>query len=201
MLLGITLTGCQSCKSDNKQEINAADTSEIAELVVENTISTDRQYMYNNYGNDYRWYETCILLKDFMDEECDGTIEGISNIFQYITEFDSTSFDVHVVLSAYANGKHAYEVKEGFWVGDSPMNDDAIKVTYKQAFDRMMQSNFPKPHSKHCVLRREVGPVDAPPQYIFGNPKAQLYVDATTGDVTDKNPAFKGFGMPLGEWP
>ena len=200
-IVGIMATGCQSCKSENKQEVNAEDSLKVSELVVENTISADRQYMYNNYGNDYRWYETCILLKDYMDEECDGTIEGISNIFQYISDIDSTSFDVHVVLSAYGNGKHVYEVKEGFWVGDSPMNDEAIKLTFKQAFDRLMQSNFPKPHSRHCVLRKEVGPVDAQPQYIFGNTKAQLYVDATSGDVTDQNPAFKGFGKPLGEWP
>lgn len=159
--------------------------------------------MYNNYGGDYRYYETCILLKDFLDtEECDGSIEGISNVFQYVTQIDSTSFDVQVVLSAYANGKHVYEVKDAFWVGDDPMNDEAIKVTYKQAFERVMQSNFPKPHSRHCVLRKECGPKGGvAPQYIFGNTRAQLYVDATTGDVTDKNPAFGDFGKPLGEWP
>ena len=201
LMLGIMLTGCNSCsKPENKQEL-AADSVEVGELIVENTVSTDREYMFMNHGGDYRWYETCILLKDFMDEECDGTVEGVSNIFQYITNADSTSFDVNVVLSAYGYGKHTYEVKEGFWVGDSPMNEDSIKVTYKQAFALMMETNYIKPHSRHCVLRKEVGPVDANPQYIFGNKSRQVYVDAVTGDVTDENPAFHGFGMPLGEWP
>jgi hypothetical protein len=51
------------------------------------------------------------------------------------------------------------------------------------------------------VLRKEVAPLDCNPQYIFGNKRAQLYVDAVTGEVKDYNPAYKGFTMPLGEWP
>lgn len=202
LVLACTLfTGCNSCQSDNAKQENENSVQNVAELIVENTISTDRQYMHVNYG-DYRWYETCVLLKDFLDEECDGTISGISNIFQYIVSQDSTSADVAVVLSAYGDGKHVYEVKEGFWVGDSPMNDEEIKVTFNEAFERMMKTNYPKPHSRHCVLRKELGPVEGvAPQYVFGNTQAQLYVDAVTGEVNDENPAFKGFGKPLGEWP
>jgi hypothetical protein len=53
-----------------------------------------------------------------------------------------------------------------------------------------MAANAPKPHSRQVVLRKEVGPNSINPQYIFGNFQAQLYVDAVTGDVKTKNPAF-----------
>jgi hypothetical protein len=90
----------------------------------------------------------------------------------------------HVADSSYI------EEIEGFWVEDMNMNDEIISVTYKQAFQLINEVNFPKPHSKNCVLRKEVGPIEANPQYIFGNIESQLYVDALTGDVTDESPSF-----------
>lgn len=81
------------------------------------------------------------------------------------------------------------------------MHVEDIEITFNEAFQRVMESNYPKPHSKNCVLRKEVGSTDYHPQYIFGNPHAQLYVDAVTGEVTDKNPIYEvyGFKIPLGE--
>lgn len=68
-----------------------------------------------------------------------------------------------------------------------------------------MASNFPKPHSRNCVLRREIGPIpDVNPQYIFGNTKSQLYVDAVTGSVTNHTPAFQpdlAFSSPTANLP
>ena len=186
LLLGcIGLTGCNSCKSDNgKQE------EVLAELVVENTVSADREWMFENYGSDYSWYETCVLLKDYLDEECDGTVEGVSNVFQSLIEKEK-GFDSQAIVSAYAAGKHTTDVRAGLWVGDFPLNDEEIKITFKEAFERIMEANFPKPHSRQCVLRREVGSKpNVAPQYIFGNVQAQLYVDAVTGEVTDENPAY-----------
>lgn len=70
------------------------------------------------------------------------------------------------------------------------MNEEVINISYKEAYEKMMEANYPKPHSKHCVLRKEVGPYDCNPQYIFGNIEAQIYVDAVTGAVSDQSPAF-----------
>jgi hypothetical protein len=85
---------------------------------------------------------------------------------------------------------------------DSPLDKEPVKVTFAEALEKLNQVNFPKPHSRYCVLRKEVGPKDANVQYIFGNSHAQLYVDAVTGEVTDHNPVFGGdLGKPLGEWP
>ena len=207
MLIAVFCMSLVSCNSRNSEN-PATTTDSIATvvnndstMVVENVVGMDRQYMFTNYGKDYRWYETCIVLKDFLDEENDGTITGVSNIFQVVWEKDNGA-DVNVIMFTHVGDSTQVDVKRGFWVEDMPMNEDAIKVTFKEAYDKVMAVNLPKPHSRHVVLRKEVGPNTINPQYIFGNAQAQIYVDAVTGDVTDKNPAFPAdLKMPLGEWP
>ena len=201
--LVISFSSCKGCsdKAQPKDDPVAVQEQDSV-FSVERAISTDREYMFMNYGGDYRWFESCIVLKDFLDEECDGTVTGISNVFQVVEEKEKGA-DTFVVLAAHVPDSTAYEIKHGFWVEDFPMNDEAIKVTFAQAFEKINQVNLPKPHSKQCVLRKQVGPKACNPQYIFGNVKAQIYVDAVTGDVTDVNPAFGDIKLetPLGEWP
>ena len=211
MILGLLafmvslVVGCSSCTKEKSQP--AVDNVALAQgkLVVENCVSTDKEYMFLHHKSDYRWFETCILLSDWLDSEnFDGSIEGISNVFQVVAEKDSSSYDTFVVLAAHTKDAVTYDVKKGFWVEDYPLIGDSIKLTYKDAFNRVMETNSPKPHTKNCVLRNPVGPVECNPQYVFGNIREQLWVDAVTGDVKNSNPAFpeeKGFKMPLGEWP
>ena len=190
------LIGC-SCENKKTPEVVTK-----ADLNVEKVISVDREYMYLNYGEGYRWFESCILLKDYLDEECDGTIAGISNVFQAITDMDSKSADVFVVLAAHTPDTTAYEVKHGFWIEDMPLNEAEISLTFKDAFEKINHVNLPKPHSKNCVLRKPVGPKDCNAQYVFGNTQATLWVDAVTGEVKESCPAFpEELKMPLGEWP
>ena len=195
-------TSCDKNKN-NAQVGQKVDTT----LVVENLISMDREAMTLNYNKDYRWYETCIVAQDYFDSEnaSEVVVTGVSNIFQYLVNATENSADVQVVMYTHVKDSTVTEVKSGFWVGDEPMNDKQIKLTYVEAYNKMMATNMPKPHSRQCVLRKELGPKDANPQYIFGNVKAQIYVDAVTGEVSDKNPVYKGFEsklkMPLGEWP
>lgn len=170
-------TACQC--STNKVE-------DVKTLNLETTISMDREDMYVSY-KDYKWFESEIVLKDYLNEECDGTIENITNVFQ-ITENDS---DAHVILITHTPKENVKNIKHGFWVGDQILNNEEIKLTFKDAFEKVQQSNYPKPHSRQCVLRKELGPKPGiNTQYVFGNQNAQLYVDAVTGDVTNKNPNF-----------
>lgn len=208
--LCIGFTSCNGCKSEKKTDTEKVVKSNdangvLAEPVVENLISTDRQGMFLKYNNDstfYQWYETCIRLNDFLDEDPDGSFELVSNIFQVVFE-KGKGADTYVYKSQYFGGKHEVDSVQGFWIEDCALNDMPIKLTYKQAFEKAMQANAPKPHSKNCILRCPVGPKSINPQYVFGNLKAQLWVDAVTGDVKTSNPAFEGLGfkMPLGEWP
>ena len=179
-----------SCSCEKNKAVNDTETTDSAALVVENVTGMDRQKMFQDYGKDYRWFETCIVLKDYLDsEETDGTVAGISNIFQVIVEKDNGA-DVRVVMFTHVGDSTQVDVANSFWVEDFPMNEDAIKLTFKDAYDKVMATNAPKPHSRQVVLRKEVGPNSINPQYIFGNSQAQLYVDAVTGDVKTKNPAF-----------
>lgn len=202
----IAFTSCSKCTNQAVEpEVLQDDTAEVVVgWNVENVTNADKQYMFINYGNDYRWFEECILLKDYLDsDDCDGTVVNISNVFQKVDECEGGA-DVHVIFAVHTPDTVIYDVKEGFWVGDEVLNDDVIALTFEDAFARAIEANYPKPHSRHCVLRKEIGVLDINPQYIFGNTQAQLYVDAVTGEVTDQNPAFpheKGYTMPLGEWP
>lgn len=199
MFIGVT--SCNSCKKNETNVEAKVDTT----LVVENIISTDREAMTLQYDSAYRWYETCITVKDFFDSDSVGepVVMGVSNIFQYVVEQDSTCADIQVVLFTHVKDTCVVEARPGFWVGDMILNNEEIKLTFVDAYNKMMQANCVKPHSRQCVLRKELGPtLGVNPQYIFGNIQRQVYVDAVTGNVTDKNPVFpKTFKMPLGEWP
>lgn len=191
------------CTSDNNKKDDAV-AVEPVELVVENLVSTDRQSMYLKYGDNYRWYETTVVLSDYLDADAELKIASVINIFQGITEYENgKSFDTEVVTFTHTPDDNTVESVHDFWMEDYPLNNEAITLTFTQALERVLATNSPKPHSRYVVLRKEVGPKDSNPQYIFGNIKAQLYVDAVTGAVSDSNPVFdvKGFKMPLGEWP
>lgn len=201
-LLSLGIAACTCSHNEAQEEVAPVEIVDSLGVNVEKTVSLDKEFMFLNYGSDYRWFETCILLDEFLDEECDGSVAGVSNVFQAIQTKDE-AIDVYVVLSSHTLEASTIEVVHTFWVEDLPMNEELIKLTYKDAFDRVMATNYPKPHSQHVVLRKELGPKVSNPQYIFGNNSAQLYVDAVTGEVKDTNPVFEGLnlGTPLGEWP
>lgn len=196
-----------SCDRNKKAPTNNDDnstTTEVVQLNPTTLVSTDRQDMYLNHGDNYRWFETCMRLNDFLDEENDGSLAEVVNVFQAISEAGD-GYDTKVFkFQHFADGTYAKDSVIGFWVEDNPLNEEMIKLTYQEAYDKLMATNLLKPHSRYCTLRKQVGPKAANPQYVFGNLKAQVYVDAVTGEVTDVNPAFGpdlNLGTPLGEWP
>lgn len=202
LVLFASCSGCKNTEEKNKPTLVVKPNIELADIT--HMISTDRQYMYDQVVEDYRWFETCVEFNNFLDEENDGTVHAVVNIFQAVTNVDEHSADVTVYAFTHLADTMSIYPKQGFWVEDFPLNEEIIKLTWKEAFDRIMATNAPKPHSKQACLRKPIGPLDCNPQYIFGNIQAQLWVDAVTGDVKNSNPAFpeeKGFKMPLGEWP
>ena len=204
MGLVLSFASCTGCsKGDNTVKDSVVVDSAVV-LDFEHTIATDREAMYLK-GGDYRWFESCVLLKEYLDSE-NPTSEPvmISNVFQRIIE-KGNGFDTWVYkFQHFSDGTFAVDSVQGFWIEDNPLNEEVIALKYTEAFDKMMQTNSPKPHSKQCCLRNPLGPVACNAQYVFGNVREQLWVDAKTGDVKNSNPAFpkeKGFKMPLGEWP
>jgi hypothetical protein len=197
----VLMFGINSCKCSTDVVDDTTLTGTPA--TVENLVSLDRQDMYMTYGEDYRWYETGIQLKDWLDEENDGAIDFVVNVFQTVEVRDSTSFDTFVVKYQHTNGETYSEAVHGFWVEDWPLEEEAIKVTFQEAYEKVMAVNLPKPHTRQVVLRKPIGPNNCNPQWVFGNLRSQIWVDAVTGDIAESNPAFNGLslGTPLGEWP
>ena len=209
MGLILLLGSCTGCKKEAPVEPNLIDTITIVEtpaLDVVHLTALDRQTMFAiHQDGNYRWYETDILMKNFLDEETNGEVEEMVNVFQYIIDYEDNSYDTKVYkFQHFANGVYAEDSIAGFWYGDFPLEDSLIKISYDSAFALVQEVNLPKPHSRYAVLRNPVGPKACNPQWIFGNKKKQIWVDATTGEIRQSSPAFpegEGFKMPLGEWP
>ena len=185
LLIFVMIVGCLFSCHKKKNNVPT-----VKELNAKEIISADRDTMFSQHGDDYRWYETYVVLDNFLDEENEGKIGEVINVFQTVVN-RADGYDTQVYkIQHFKNDSTVMDSVKGFWVEDFPLNIKDIKVPFDSAFNLVMQANLPKPHSRYCVLRKEIGPNVINPQYIFGNNKAQIYVDATTGKVTDKNPAF-----------
>lgn len=204
LMLMIGVSSCNSCTKGQTEPVDQTDTTVVVAVpTVEEIIGLDKQAMFLNHAEDYRWYETGVQLNDWLDGECDGSFNLVVNVFQAVEARDSASFDTYVVKYQHVGEDVFEEAIHGFWVEDYPLENEAIKVTFAEAFQKVQEVNLPKPHTRQVVLRKQVGPKPANPQWIFGNLRSQIYVDAVTGAVSKDNPAFKGLnlGTPLGEWP
>ena len=224
-IVSIMATGCSSCQSEKKKQVDGIEkvdsvahtesvVPDVAEdydgvvpditASVENIIATDRQAMYElANGTDYRFFESSIQLCENLDsEDCDGKIMSVTNVFQQIID-KGKGFDTKVLMFiTTGKGTDVKVFDNAFYIENFPLNDEPMPITFEKAFERMMKANVVKPKSKNCVLRKPIGPTPCNAQYIFGNLKQQVYVDAVTGEVRTKNPAFDGYlGGPLGEWP
>ena len=207
MMLGL-LIGFVSCSSCSHPQEGAAkaDTVQVDSMfelsMVEHIVATDRQEMFMQVSDDYRWFETSVEFEKFYDEEdTDSAILTVVNIFETIKE-KGQGADVKVYAFTHLPDTTEVFVTSGLWIEDFPLEEAAIKLSWQEAYDRMMQADAPKPHSRKATLRKPIGPVLCNAQYVFGNIKEQLWVDAVTGDVKNSCPAFPdAFKMPLGEWP
>lgn len=171
--------------------------------IVEQAQGLDRQAMFLRYGENFKWFETGVQLRDFLDEENDGTVDMIVNIFQVAEQRETGNFDTYVLKFQHFGEECIEDSIHGFWLDDFPLNEEEIVITFNEAYEKVMEVNLPKPHTRQVVLRKELGPNPANPQWIFGNLKSQIYVDAVTGEISEENPAYRGLnlGTPLGEWP
>ena len=162
----------------------------------------DLAAMEKRYGNDYRWYECGIKMKSYLDENCDGAIEDLTNVFMVRSD-PGNSYDTNIVLLHHGrHGDGVYHLESKWVEEDVFMYQDQINVTFKESLIKA-KSVKPLLHTKHVVLRKQLGPNNSNPQYIYGNNHGLLFVDATTGYVSHDSPAFQntGFATWLGEWP
>ena len=172
--------GCKDKKGD------------VVDFTVEDLVYADFDYMCHNYGCGYVWYETELTLTDFVDaEDYDGSFASMTNVFQIFGDDSTSAKDAKVVMINHVGELMDVKEVQGCWLEDVPLDTAKIKYTYNEAYERLLEADCIKPHSKYVTLRNPLGPKQCNAQYIFGNAHGTLiFLDALTGDVSDKNPAF-----------
>lgn len=159
---------------------------------VESVTRADEKYMSDEYKNStIKWYETQITLKNYLDEDYPMEIESVETVFQAVVPISDTSCDTYVVRTAHQpDGSEERVTSHDFWIEDAELV--GLFLSFETAYNKLMEANCPKPHSKKCTLRKELGPngTDTNAQYVFGNREIQVYVDAVTGKVSLHNPVY-----------
>lgn len=184
-LLAFLFIGCE----EKKKGENFGSKEELTE--VENIIKVDNGQMRDGFDQDYKYYESFVTYDKFFDSGEDNKIIEMCAVFQVLeNEKESGSMDTRVIIFAHRPGSTFIDRKAGIFVENYNLCLDSIKITYIQAYEKMMASDLKKPRSRFCSLRRQYGEVKANPQYVFGNAEEQIYVDAITGKVSEVNPVF-----------
>ena len=188
------MMGVASCKCtpDNQEPVEPA--VEQVGLVAENAVSMDKEHMFLQYSENYRYYETTAVLDNYLDADTTYTVARVENVFKALVVSEGST-DTKVVIFVHTlDGGEPQEYEHAPWLGDAELNDEVVKLTFADAIERVFEANCPTPHTRYIVLRKPLYPAGNP-KYIFG--QGLLFVDAVTGEVTDAT----GFKMPLGEWP
>lgn len=174
----------------DKPEEASNDIDVITPGMAEKLLAKDFQSMIEVHKQDVTvWYTTLFELTDFLDSGNELNIDSLTNVFQSVYPKEKGS-DVYVTSFKHKVGVSSKDVQQDFWMEDNPMIVFNPRITFEDALNKLMASNYPKPHSKQCALRNQVGPKSANAQYIFGNVQEVLFVDSVTGEVSNKNPFF-----------
>lgn len=186
LLIALALVGC------GKKERIFSSNQELVE--VENIIKTDNEQMKKGFDADeFKYYESYAIFDKFFDSDSSNWISEMCVVFKVLdNEKKVESKDTRVIIFAHRPGSTFIDRKAGIFVENYNLCLDSIKVTFIQAYEKMLCSKLKKPRSKFCSLRRQYGEVKANPQYVFGNADEQIYVDAITGEVSNENPVFPG---------
>ena len=190
-----------ACSFNKKDETPFTTEVSLRVLIPEDLNKSDHDYMKKYYGEEYRWHGCYILYHNYLDEGGGGAIDEVTNIFQVRSDTDK-SHDVNMVIKKHTLDGDNTDIIKSLWVEeDVPMFLSDIKVTHREAtISARKEGNL---HTKHLVLRKQLGPNATNPVYIFGNNQGLIFVDAKTGRLTHDSPAFArtGFVTWLGEWP
>lgn len=197
ILLGVALniilaiSACSSIVASDKTELN-----------VDKIISSDLEYMALNYGEDYRWYGLNMLLKEYLDESDEGSVVEAINTFMILSD-PKKSYDTNILRIKHTLKDDTVEIIPSLWVEeDVSMNKSDIKLSFKESY-KIASAATPKLHTKRVVLRKQLGPNNANPQFIYGNNHGLLFVDSYYGYSSSEAPSFQGTGFAtwLGDWP
>lgn len=219
-IVSIMATGCNSCKSENKQDappeeqvvINGADyDGVVADFTagVSHIQALHRQTMFNLIdGEPYQWRNSKVLFNDSINYENIDELKvvEVTDVFFY---WNNEGPHVQFIASNVKNGTIIPPTIQDVWIEDADLSDKEIKLTCEDVLQRLKEWNGLIPPAICISLRYPVGPCECNAQWVIGDVYDVIFVDAVTGEISNWNPAFnpnnkpKGgdFGKPLGEWP
>lgn len=196
-VVSIMATGCSSCQSGNekqdKQETAYHDYDGVTEgftAGAEHIQALHRETMTATLGiKDYEWRNSRVLFDD------DITLENIDAL--HVTDVNDVFFYhdngpwVQYINSSAKNGTQIPWPIQDVWIEDMDMSDDGIRLTVDDALQRLKEWNGTLPPGcKSIVLRHPLGPVPCNPQYVLGTVCVPVFIDAMTGDITDRDPSY-----------
>ncbi len=196
-IVSIMATGCSSCQSENKkQEIAYHDYDGIVQdftAGVSHIQALHRQTMFSLIGGkDFQWRNSRVMLNDTvtMENIDDLHIVSVNDVFFY---WDSEKGPmVQYINSHVKNGVQIPFPINDVWIEDADMSKKPIKISAEDALKRLKEWNGVLPQGcSFLTLRYPVGPKECNVQWVFGDVKDALFIDAVTGEVRDYDPAFK----------
>ncbi len=162
--------------------------------IIEHIIAADKQTTYQKGDEKYRYYETVVVLSDYLDADTTFEYKSVKDVMQtkvgdHKTGFSTTVYEYEHNLVEQTDTTIVHE--DAFWLEDCDLSEYGDQlITFDEAVELALKSDFKKPHSAYVVLRKPVWKVWTNPLYIFGNDRTGLIVvDALTGEVSDEFPS------------
>ncbi len=142
---------------------------------LEKVLTLDAEYMAMNYGDDYVFYCSNIVMNNYIDADGDIQPVVITNVYQV--------GDVCVQINHDINGNTKYLIVHDYWMQCQAINIP-VAMNFNKAIDAFRKSNIVKPHTNVLVLRHPLNPKIKNPWYIAGtNKTGYIRVDVETGEV------------------
>lgn len=197
----VGLTSCKSCKSNNNEQKNDDSDAEVYHdydgvvqdftAGVANIQALHHQTMYQVLGvKNFEWRNSKVVFNDTITSENidDLHITDVNDVFYYWDE--KTGPWVQFINTNVKAGLQIEWPINDVWIEDRDLNKSEIKLSAEQALQRLKEVNCPIPPAKGMILRLPLGPVACNPQWVIGDVYNVLFIDATTGEVRDSDPAF-----------
>lgn len=149
-----------------------------------------RQTMYSLVdGRRYEWRNSRVMLNDTvtMDNIDDLHVTDVNDVFYYWLDGPWVQYINYNIK----NGLQIPWPINDVWIEDKDMSHLLIKLSAEDALQRLKEWNGVIPPAKFLSLRCPVGPKECNAQWVVGNEYNVLFIDAVTGDICNRNPAFR----------
>lgn len=193
VLLGATAgvaTSCKGCKGKGAPAHEADYDGVKPDFTagVANIVALHRQTMHElSGGKAFAWYETKVTLSDSVKADAlDGLyVTDVTDIFQTFAP------DLcQPISSNVEKGTLIPEPTPGLWVEDFDLGGSEIALWPEDVLAVLERWNGILPPATGMTLRKPVGPKPCNAQWVIGNIMQVVFVDAVTGEVSDRCPAF-----------